>query len=162
VFEARRRAGQGRHRPRPEDARRARRQRSERLQGRRPRSPRCRLGSPLSAIPDWENLLAEALADLRARTSEAEIRQSQAGWLRRVNDLLKRLPELPKEERKDFGVRANAAKREIEAETQRLLTILAARARQRDLERVVDVTMPGRAAPPGHLNIISQVTRELT
>src|SRR5262249_16671674 len=104
--------------------------------------------SPRSAMPDWDTLLAEALADLRARTSEADIRESQAAWIRRVNDLLKRLPELPKEERKDFGVRANATKREIEAETQRLLAVLSARARQRDLERVVDVTMPGRAQPP--------------
>jgi phenylalanyl-tRNA synthetase alpha chain len=112
-------------------------------------------------MPDWGHLIAEALADLRARTSEADIRQSQAAWIRRVNVLLSKLPELPKEERKDFGVRANAAKREIEAETQRLLATLAARARQRDLERVVDVTMPGRATPPGHLHVLSQVTREL-
>jgi phenylalanyl-tRNA synthetase alpha chain len=113
-------------------------------------------------MSDWDTLVAEALADLRARTSEADIRQSQAAWLRRVNELLRKLPELPKEERKDFGVRANAAKREIEAETQRLLGVLAARARQRDLERVVDVTMPGRAQPPGHLHVLTQVTRELT
>jgi phenylalanyl-tRNA synthetase alpha chain len=36
------------------------------------------------------------------------------------------------------------------------------RAREKDLERVVDVTLPGRALPAGHLHILTQVTRELS
>ena len=93
--------------------------------------------------------------------TEQDIRAAQAATMRRLNDLLKRLPELPKDERKDFGVRANAAKRSVEEQTRQRLATLAARARQRDLERVVDVTMPGRAAPPGHHHILTQITREL-
>jgi phenylalanyl-tRNA synthetase alpha chain len=104
--------------------------------------------------------LEEGFLRERAAT-EPEIRQAQATYLRRVNELMKRLRDLPIEERKSAGEAANRVKRRIEAETERRLAALVARARQLDLERVVDVTLPGRAAPVGHLHILTQITREL-
>src|SRR6185503_2505900 len=69
--------------------------------------------------------------------------------------------DVPPEERRAVGQVANRVKRTIEEGTERRLAILAGRARQRDLERVVDVTLPGRAVPAGHLHILTQVRREL-
>jgi len=115
----------------------------------------------MSLVEDVGQVVKSFGGEIAEASSEQDIRATQASSLRRVNDLLKRLPELPKEERKQFGILANAAKKEIEDETKRRLVALAARARQRDLERVVDVTLPGRATPPGHLHILTQVTREL-
>jgi phenylalanyl-tRNA synthetase alpha chain len=93
--------------------------------------------------------------------NEQEIRAAQAAALRRVNELMRGLRDLPLDERKRAGETANSVKRFIEAETEKRLAALVARARKRDLERVVDVTLPGRAAPAGHLHILTQVRRDL-
>ncbi len=96
----------------------------------------------------------------KART-ELEIRSAKASTLRRLNELMKLMHQVPPEERKHVGVVANEVKRRIEQETEQRLKMLAARARKRDLERAVDVTLPGRAAPLGHLHILTKVRREL-
>jgi len=74
---------------------------------------------------------------------------------------MKQLGSLPAEDRPRVGEVANAVKLAIEAATERRLRELAARDRQRDLERVVDVTLPGRTPPVGHLHILTQVRREM-
>jgi phenylalanyl-tRNA synthetase alpha chain len=102
----------------------------------------------------------EDFAGATGRT-EQEIRAAQAVALRRVNEIMRGLRDLPIDERKRVGEQANGVKRFVETETERRLAALVARARQRDLERVVDVTLPGRAPPAGHLHILTQVRREL-
>src|SRR5882672_4008783 len=115
----------------------------------------------MSLFDDVGQVVAAFGAEIARAGSEQELRATQAAALRRVNELLKRLPELAKEERKTFGVSANAAKRDIEEETRRRLVALAELERHRDLLRLVDVTLPGRAPPAGHLHILTQTTREL-
>jgi phenylalanyl-tRNA synthetase alpha chain len=115
----------------------------------------------MSLVDDVGAVVKAFALEIGRSASEQELRATQASALRQVNDLLKRLPELPKDERKPFGILANSAKKDIEDETRKRLGELAARARRRDLERVVDVTLPGRADPPGHAHILSQVVAEL-
>src|SRR5215470_11244676 len=115
----------------------------------------------MSLFDDVGQVVAAFGAEIGRAGSEQELRAAQAVALRKVNELLKRLPELGKDERKTFGVSANAAKRDIEEQTKRRLAALAELARHRDLQRLVDVTLPGRAVPAGHLHILTQTTREL-
>src|SRR5262245_5238367 len=115
----------------------------------------------MSLFDDVGQVVAAFGAEIARAGSEQDLRATQASSLRRVNELLKRLPELGKDERKAFGVAANAAKRDIEEQTRRRLAALAELERHRDLQRLVDVTLPGRAPAPGHLHILTQVTREL-
>jgi phenylalanyl-tRNA synthetase alpha chain len=116
----------------------------------------------MSLAEDLEGALREFLGELEGATTEPRIRAVQAAALRRAGDLMKLVRDVPPAERRDVGIVANRVKKSIETETENRLAILAARAKQRDLERVVDVTLPGRAPPRGHLHILTQVRRELT
>jgi phenylalanyl-tRNA synthetase alpha chain len=100
--------------------------------------------------------------DLAEARSEPQIRSVQAAALRRVNELMKLMRDVKPEERREVGQVANRVKRVIEEETERRLAALAEMGRRRDLERVVDVTLPGRAPPAGRLHILTQVRRELS
>src|SRR5687768_5425002 len=89
-------------------------------------------------------------AEVAPVASEPDIRAAQARYLGkkgRVSDLMKRMGQLPAEERPRVGEAMNRVKATIEAETERRLRGLADLARKRDLERMADVTLPGRAAP---------------
>src|SRR5688572_1170993 len=101
----------------------------------------------------------EALAEAR---SEADIRRAQAEAMRRLGELQTLIKTVPPAERKNVGIVANRLKQHIQSRTEQRLKEIALLARRRDLERVIDVTMPGRAAPAGHLHILTQVRRELT
>jgi phenylalanyl-tRNA synthetase alpha chain len=109
----------------------------------------------------WPTFLTQVLAELQDQSTESGLRQVQAARLREVNERMKGIRDLPVEERKRFGEEANRAKRAIEAEVEKRLQAIAARARELDLQRVVDVTLPGRALSAGHIHLLTQVTREL-
>jgi phenylalanyl-tRNA synthetase alpha chain len=93
--------------------------------------------------------------------SEQEIRAAQAQSLRRVAEVMREMRSLPAADKPRLGEAANRVKRFIEDEIAQRLKLLAGIARQRDLERMVDVTLPGRPQPAGHLHILTQVRREL-
>lgn len=103
-------------------------------------------------------------AEVASLQSEQEIRAAQARFLGkkgRVSELMKQMGRLPAEARPRVGEVANRVKAFIEAETERRLLSLAELARRRDLERTVDVTLPGRRPRLGHLHILTQVRREM-
>jgi phenylalanyl-tRNA synthetase alpha chain len=108
-----------------------------------------------------EGAFAKEVAPL---ASEGDIRAAQARFLGkkgRVSDLMKQMGALPGPERPRVGEVANRVKDFVEAETAKRLRSLVAEARRKDLERVVDVTLPGREKPLGRLHILTQVRREL-
>ena len=114
-----------------------------------------------SLIDELEALGESYVVELAPLTGEPEIRGAQARFLRKLSEQMKRMRELPAEARPRVGEVANRIKRLIEEETEKRLIALKNRARQRDLERTIDVTLPGRAPPAGHLHILTQVRREL-
>ncbi len=104
-------------------------------------------------------------AEVAPLASEPDIRAAQARYLGkkgRVSELMKRMGQLPAGERPRVGEEMNRVKAFIEEETERRLRGLTDLARKRDLERMVDVTLPGRAGSPGHLHILTQVLGEMT
>jgi len=104
----------------------------------------------------------EALKELETLAESADIEQLQREYLGRKGRftlLLKRLPELPKEERPAIGKLVNQAKEELQRAFQAATDALAARAEGE--VSAFDVTLPGRRIPLGHLHPITQTTEEI-
>jgi phenylalanyl-tRNA synthetase alpha chain len=112
-----------------------------------------------------ETLQSEALAEVdHIRDSESlhEWENKYLGGKGAITTMLRSIGGLPKEQRADFGKRANELK-------ERLAEVLAEREKvihehelARDLEEgQIDVTLPGRAQPTGGLHPSTQTLREL-
>ncbi len=104
-------------------------------------------------------------AEIAELKTEQEIRALQARYLGKkgpISEVMKRLGQLTAADRPKLGVLANRAKDVIEAETKKALDRLADLARGADLMRQVDVTLPGRPLPHGHIHILTQVRREIS
>ncbi len=117
-----------------------------------------------SLLHELEGLEGAFRAEIGPLAAEPEIRAAQARFLGkkgRAADLQKQLGKLPPEDRKRVGEGFNRFKTFVEQETERKLATLAELARKQDLERVVDVTLPGRPSPLGRLHILTQVRREM-
>jgi phenylalanyl-tRNA synthetase alpha chain len=104
----------------------------------------------------------EALKEIKAITNSDAIEDLQRRYLGRkgsITLLLKRLPELPKEERPAVGKLVNQVKEELQKGFAEAADILTARAKAE--VPAFDVTLPGRRIPCGHLHPITQTTEEI-
>src|SRR4051812_38979355 len=76
--------------------------------------------------------------------------------------LMKLMPELPGDRRRDLGKRANELKNEIQAAFAKQLAALAGAAREAELSGPhLDVTLPGRDRRPGRLHPLTRTKHEL-
>src|SRR5512134_387797 len=109
-----------------------------------------------------------------AQTAQAELGQLYSGealdtWNSRyigrkgeLTQLLRRVGELPKEERPLFGQRANQLKQELEAAYEQKASLIeAAEMDQALAEGGFDVTLPGRPVSRGHLHPSTQTLRRI-
>jgi phenylalanyl-tRNA synthetase alpha chain len=112
-----------------------------------------------------ENLQQEALAEVETIRDGESLHEWESKYLGAKGEItlaLRSIGSLPKEERAEFGKRANEIK-------ERLTEVLAEREEMihqhelaRDLEEgQIDVTLPGRAHPVGGLHPSTQTLREL-
>jgi len=104
----------------------------------------------------------ESLNELKGITDRAGIEDLRRRCLGRKGSLtllLKRLPELPKEERPAIGKLVNQIKEDLHKGFTAATNALAARAETE--VSVFDVTLPGRRIPRGHLHPITQTTEEI-
>jgi phenylalanyl-tRNA synthetase alpha chain len=102
----------------------------------------------------------------RGVASRAEFERLKGRFLGREKGLVPGLfagvKELPPAERAGFGARANAAKREIEAEIARLgEEIVRAESADRERAAAVDVTLPGRRPRTGAYHPLTIVRRRI-
>jgi phenylalanyl-tRNA synthetase alpha chain len=80
----------------------------------------------------------------------------------RITQMVRRVGELPKEERPAFGRRANEIKDELEAAYEKQAQIVkAAEMEQALAEGAIDVTLPGRPVARGRLHPSTQVLRRI-
>lgn len=97
--------------------------------------------------------------------SEQELRRVRAeftGPSGELNELLKLMPKLPGNRRKDLGQKANALKQSIEKAFEARLAVLARALRDADLTSApIDITLPGRGIKPGKPHPIRQTMDEL-
>ncbi|MGD9101625.1 MAG: phenylalanine--tRNA ligase subunit alpha [Anaerolineae bacterium] len=116
-------------------------------------------------LDQLNQLYDDALAALKTIEAKAGLDDWYARTIGRkgtVTLLVRRVGELPKEERPAFGRRANEAKRALEAayeaQTQQVKAAeLAASLRQ----GAIDVTLPGRSLQTGRLHPSTQTLREV-
>ncbi|MBC8457862.1 MAG: phenylalanine--tRNA ligase subunit alpha [Deltaproteobacteria bacterium] len=107
-------------------------------------------------------LKSRALKELESvseRPDIEELRQRYLGRKGLLILLLKKLAELPKEERPAIGKLANQVKEDLTRKFQSVSDSLA----KKNLEEVsvLDVTLPGRRIPLGHLHPITKITEEI-
>jgi len=114
---------------------------------------------------DFDHIVRDALAALGAATDSAALdawRGTHLGKSAPVMSALGTLGTLPKEERREFGQRANQARQALE----QAFEAAAERARAAELERAItagaiDVTLPGRALARGRLHPAVQTLRRI-
>ncbi len=121
----------------------------------------------MSTTPDLiaklEQLGDEFLSQAQSLSDEQSIRAAQAQFLGKkgkVSDLMKELGKLPAGDRPQVGAAANKVKEKIEQVVEACLRRLANEAKQKDLARKVDVTLPARPVGGGHLHLLTQVRLE--
>jgi phenylalanyl-tRNA synthetase alpha chain len=116
-------------------------------------------------IANLERLDDEFVAVIRPLTDEQGIRAAQAGFLGKkgkLSELMKELGRLPAGDRPQVGAAANKVKQSIEERVAARLGELADAAGQKDLARIVDVTLPARPLAGGSLHLLTQVRFEVS
>jgi phenylalanyl-tRNA synthetase alpha chain len=124
---------------------------------------------PSDAVVAFEQGLArcagEYPAAFESASSEHALRAANArfaGPSGELTLLMKRMPELPGDRRRELGQRANKLKGEIQDALNARLSGLALRAREQELSGPhLDVTLPGRGAAPGRLHPLTRVKHDL-
>ncbi|MCB9667071.1 MAG: phenylalanine--tRNA ligase subunit alpha [Myxococcales bacterium] len=112
--------------------------------------------------------VTEGLRQISEEFKEAFSKAKDEPELRRINatlvgskgtltGLLKLIPALPSEARRDAGQEINRVKREIEASFAACLSGFHQASRRAELTNAhIDVTLPGRGVPPGSIHVITQ------
>ncbi|MFH0913806.1 MAG: phenylalanine--tRNA ligase subunit alpha, partial [Chloroflexota bacterium] len=112
-----------------------------------------------------EELRGSALKELEDISDVSQLEFWRVRYLGRKSDLtslLRSLAQLPLEERKKAGARANEIKTELETRYEQKKQALAeVHLAQSARERVMDITLPGRPYPVGHLHPITQTLQEI-
>lgn len=119
---------------------------------------------PISA-ETLDQTATEALSALEAVADSKAMEGWHATYLGRkgaITQLIRRVSELPKEERPAFGRRANEIKGELEAAYERQAQVLRAAEMGKALaEGAIDVTLPGRPVARGRLHPSTQILRRI-
>ena len=113
-----------------------------------------------------KELEQEARAALEAVADDAGLREWNRRYLGRkkgrLNEMLRSVRDLPKEERPAFGQAANKLKEALETAFREKAESLRQAALQQELEQgALDVTLPGRPVAIGHLHITTQTLRQI-
>jgi phenylalanyl-tRNA synthetase alpha chain len=121
--------------------------------------------STVDAIAKLEALRAEALEAIEAAPDAAALRDTEIRYLGRKGPLaavLSTLGGMEPDERKQVGIVANAVRSALESAVAGRRGSLESEEAARRLESErVDVTLPGRKPPLGHLHPITQVIDEI-
>jgi phenylalanyl-tRNA synthetase alpha chain len=125
------------------------------------------IGQLEDLLDQLDALLARAIAELEPVTTSAELDEWDIRYLGRNRGELKNLssvmPKLAKEERPIVGQKINTVKTELEQRLAARREALKQRELLATLERErIDVTLPGRSLPAGHMHPISRVIQEVT
>lgn len=113
----------------------------------------------------FEQQLAQFLAELSSVATDEALYELQLAYLGKkgkVTLLKGEMGKLPPPERKAFGAEWNGLRDQVEAALEQRRAHLKAAARQRDLQRREDLTMPPLRPPAGSLHPLTQTRRRLS
>jgi phenylalanyl-tRNA synthetase alpha chain len=120
--------------------------------------------TPDDLVARIQELGEEFSAAIEPLTDEQEIRVAQARFLGKkgkVSSLMKLMGKVAAADRPRIGEAFNRIKDAITAAVAARLAALEDAERAADLARTVDVTLPGREVPAGHLHLLTQVRDEV-
>ncbi|RUM87946.1 MAG: phenylalanine--tRNA ligase subunit alpha, partial [Thermovibrio sp.] len=116
-------------------------------------------------MAELESLKEEFLKELsEVETSEdlEKLRVKYLGRKGRITELLKKIPTLPPEERREFGKACNLLKGELENLLKEKLSEIKEREKAERLKSErIDVTLPGRRRPLGALHPVTKTLNEI-
>lgn len=123
----------------------------------------------MDVVQEFEQGLEKVRASYPAAFAEAKdeqaLRAANARFVGAQGELtllLKLMPKLPGDRRKELGQKANAVKQEVTSAFDAAILGLARAAREAELTGpYLDVTMPGRSVMPGRLHPITRIKDEL-
>jgi phenylalanyl-tRNA synthetase alpha chain len=121
----------------------------------------------MTGAPDLDALKRDAHAALAAATDDAALERFRIEFLSRgqgrITQVKRSLGSLPPEQRPAVGAAINALGDEIEAAYNARVAALREQALAEAIARDrIDVTLPGRPRPRGHLHPITQTLRQIT
>ena len=107
----------------------------------------------------------EGLAALAAARNESDLLEAKGRFFGKkgaLSEILKGVAGLPPEERKAVGAEANRARADLEADFEARLSEVREKERlAREGQDRLDVTLPGRALPPGRRHPISRTMADI-
>jgi phenylalanyl-tRNA synthetase alpha chain len=116
-------------------------------------------------MSELAHLEKEALAELAACGDEASLRAwhtKHFGKEGTIPAAMKKIAELPPDQKRAFGQEANRVKQALTAAHDAKQTALKEQALARSLAaEALDVTLPGRDAPRGRLHLATRIMREI-
>src|SRR5690606_34141328 len=118
---------------------------------------------PDDLIARIDELSEEFSAAIEPLTDEQDMRVAQARYLGKkgkVSSLMKLMGKVPAADRPRIGEAFNRVKDGIVQAVSARLAALEEAERAADLARAVDVTLPGREVPAGHVHLLTQVREE--
>jgi len=114
----------------------------------------------LNKIQNFKNQALSSIIEANTKDELEQIRINYLGRKGEITDLIKEVPKLKPEERKEIGKLVNEAKRVIEDNIkQQLKTILKQKEKKDD--RWFDVTISGKKTNLGHLHLITLASQEI-
>jgi phenylalanyl-tRNA synthetase alpha chain len=115
-------------------------------------------------ITKIQNLKSQAISSILETKDEKELEQLRINYLGRkgeITQLIKELPSLEPEEKKDLGRLLNDVKKAIEEAIKTQISNIEYRISKPD-QGWFDVTLPGQKPLIGHLHPVTQINWELT
>jgi phenylalanyl-tRNA synthetase alpha chain len=114
---------------------------------------------------DLKNLREFTISSLNKAQTEREVNEIRVKVLGRkgtLTGILKSIPSLAPEERREVGKIANEIKKELEERIEEALVRIRDQQKREALEKEkIDITLPGRRIPMGRSHPISQVLNEI-
>ena len=116
-------------------------------------------------MSDLASLEQRARTELDACGDEAALRAWHTKYFGKQGEVIlgvKKVSEVPKEEKRAYGQEANHIKKTLTQDYEAKLAHLKERALEKNLTAdALDVTMPGRMAPRGRLHLARRILREI-
>lgn len=111
---------------------------------------------------DWITFKLQAITAINSATNETQLEEFRIQYLGKnglVNQFMKKIKDIPSEQKGRFGQAANQAKKDI---SQALEDKLKEYREQPDAQTKFDVTMPGKKPKMGHLHLVSQAIEDIS
>jgi len=116
----------------------------------------------MEEIKKLEKNFFQELKNANTKEEVESLRVSYIGRKGKVTELLKKIPTLPPEKRKEFGKACNELKSTVEKALKEKLQRIKEEEKRRRVEKErIDVTLPGRKPQVGNLHVVTKTLKEI-